>query len=175
MERLRVAFAEFRERGFWARISQDGGLMAVPEDLIRRCGKYVFWHENETPLAFGPDGMLKKPLHMRHFIKYEREIFEVLEEQFGQRVFIDRTPLGGVVVNPLDLEPLEEEVNEHHYAIGKKYIIPTPFANEWYIAQASAGSARLVADDADGIWLTLPWRALTQQMVIDRVKEVAAA
>lgn len=102
MDRLRAAFMELRELGYWARISQDGGFSSVPEDIIRRCGKYVFWHANETGFAFDQQGMLKQPLHMRHLIQHENEIRGVLSDFFGKRVTIDRSPRGGVVVHPSD-------------------------------------------------------------------------
>lgn len=178
MERLRAAFAEFRRRGFWARISQDGGLQAVPEDLMLRSGKFIMWHEHETPFAFGPDGMLKRPLHLRHFKRHAEEIIAVLTapSMFPDRAFIDHAALGGVVIRQFDLEPLDVE-GEHDYNqrfMGRRFIIPTPAANEWYVAQATAAQIRLVADDVDGTWLTLPMARFTSQVINERIKEAAA-
>lgn len=78
-DRLRNAFEVLRKRGMWARANQPDGVAAVPVDVIRRCGSFVLWHENETKVAFDDLGDLMSPLHLHHLVKDTEEIEAVLK------------------------------------------------------------------------------------------------
>lgn len=101
-DRLRVAFEELKRRRFWAREDQEGGWKGVPEDMIVRVAKVIFWHRNETAHLFDNRHMLRVDLHLRHFKQHADEIAAVLESVFPGRVFIDPSPRGGVTVIPSD-------------------------------------------------------------------------
>lgn len=80
-DRFRNAFQELRGLGYWSRSDQDGansGWGAVPVDILRRDGKVVFWHTNETAIAFNGDGDLVSPLHLHHKARDAQEIVRVL-------------------------------------------------------------------------------------------------
>lgn len=78
-DRLRNAFDVLRKRAYWARGNQSDGVAAVPVDVIRRCGSFVLWHENETGIAFDDLGDLMAPLHLHHLVKDTDEIVTVLK------------------------------------------------------------------------------------------------
>lgn len=79
LDRLRVVFNEFRQLGYWARMSQDNGWRAVPEDILERAAPVVFWHENATVGSIAIDGTIVAPLHLHHFNRDASEIISVLE------------------------------------------------------------------------------------------------
>lgn len=97
-QRLETAFEEFRARKFWARQAQADGWDAVPEDAIRRGKGVVFWHRNEGNV-FADDGMLARPLHIKHFVVDTQEVRGVLKS-CGLATEIDSGPIGGVNVLP---------------------------------------------------------------------------
>lgn len=78
-DRLRNAFEAMRKKGWWCRGNQSDGVAAVPVDVIRRCGSFVLWHENETDIAFDDLGDLMAPLHLHHLVKDTAEIVTVLQ------------------------------------------------------------------------------------------------
>lgn len=78
-DRLRNAFEVLRNHGYWARGNQADGIAAIPVDVIRRCGSFVLWHENETQIAFDDLGDLMAPLHLHHLEKDADEIERVLK------------------------------------------------------------------------------------------------
>ena len=74
MDNIRDLFAEFRVLGYWARTNQPDGWKAVPEDVLKRQGKVVFWHANNTAFAFDGHGNLRRPLHLQHFVRDAAEV-----------------------------------------------------------------------------------------------------
>lgn len=101
-DRLRNAFQELRALGYWARGSQEDGWDAVPEDILKRDGKVVFWHANETPIAFNDHGDLVKVLHLQHKTRDSDEIARLLG-QYGLQVQID-DDAAAVIVLPQPTE-----------------------------------------------------------------------
>lgn len=76
-EKLRAAFRALKATGWWARQRQEDGWKAVPEDIMRRAGKVVFWHAHEDA-AFDDSGFLRRPLHLHHFDRDATELGETL-------------------------------------------------------------------------------------------------
>jgi len=87
LRRLKNAFMEFRALGYWARIEQRDGMRAVPDDVLKRGGKFVLYDERETG-AFDPGGNLRRDLHLHHFTKDSEEIIRLLR-QYGLNAQID--------------------------------------------------------------------------------------
>lgn len=99
-ERLSAAFADFRRMGYFARMAQQDGWCAVPEDILFRVGKVVFYLASERHVLSA--GTLKKPLHLRCFIRDVDEVMSVLIRR-GFAVERDPSIRGGVVVFPAGL------------------------------------------------------------------------
>lgn len=179
LDGLREAFAEFRKKGYWARMNQDGGLKAVPEDLIRRHGKWVYWDANETVLAFDPAGNLKAPLHLRHTERDADDIVKTLE-RFGfpyrKRVGVDYSPNGGCMVFPESRQPIASS-GEKAFFVGRRYFMAGGPAHEWYVASANDDAVQLVAKDVDHTWMSMKWAAFWRLLAEEGLKpafEVAA-
>jgi hypothetical protein len=103
-DRLRDAFEHLRKRGFWARADQDGGMRAIPEDVIKRDGSFVLWHASQTGTAFDDFGDVFRPLYLHHRYRDASDVATVLRAH-GLRVRIDGTQNEGIVV----VEPQAEE------------------------------------------------------------------
>lgn len=98
-DKLNAAFVEFRALGYWARVNQQDGWNAVPQDVLKRQGKVIFWDARETPVAFDSEGRLRRPLHVQHLHRDAEEIARLLK-QHGLLVEIFVVPGDSVVVMP---------------------------------------------------------------------------
>lgn len=89
--KLWQAFLEFRVIGYWARTEQPG-LRAVPEDVIKRAGKWVLYDEREKG-KFDADGNLTASLSLQHFSRDADEIARLVR-QYGLEAVIEDGPRG---------------------------------------------------------------------------------
>lgn len=64
-DKLLAAVQELRAMGYWARESQRDGLKAVPEDVLKRGGKYMVTDEREKS-KFNADGNLGGLVDLTH-------------------------------------------------------------------------------------------------------------
>lgn len=98
-DRLRDAFAALRKRGYWSRSNQEDGWAAVPVDVLRHAKSVVFWHANETNVAFDDFGDLMRPLHLHHFVRDAHEIAAELGKHGLANVRVEDDSI--VVVHPV--------------------------------------------------------------------------
>ena len=107
-ERMRAAFLELRACGYWARADQADGLDAVPQDVIKRAGKFVVWDARETPVAFDAGGWLVRTLHLHHFERDADEIARLLQ-QHGLDAEVVPGAAPHVLVHPMPGFDCDEE------------------------------------------------------------------
>lgn len=99
-DRLRAAFEALRTDGYWARGAQPDGIAAVPEDVIKRGGSFVLWHQKQDSTAFDDFGDVLRPLYLHHRYCDAPAIAARLRTE-GLRVRIDgRAGQEVVVVEP---------------------------------------------------------------------------
>jgi hypothetical protein len=166
-DRLAAAIAEFRRLGWWARAGQQDGWKAVPEDALRRGRSVVFWHVNETDVAFDAAGNLRAPLHLRHFVDDADQVGAVLD-RYGLSVAVDHSANGGVMALPRILPALTAVPGPPVSAVGTRYrgILlagdETLQPLDLIVAAATAQEVQLVADAQPGLSATVPAALFTQ-------------
>lgn len=165
-DRLRNAFNELRGLGYWAYAHADTGWDAVPDDVLKRDGKVVFWHANETRVAFNPNGDLINPLHLHHRYRDAPDIARLLK-QFGLRSRIIGQPEAqAVVVEPSGAPSLPGL--ELATVLGKQYsvLLVTTLKTNLVVTfkvdahATEAAIVTLVAQEYPGVRLMLPLEVL---------------
>ena len=101
---------ELRAFGYWARANQDDGLDAVPQDVIKRAGKFVLWDARETSVAFNADGWLVRTLHLQHFERDAAEIARLLQQHGLDAEVAPAPALPCVLVHPMPGSDAEEAI-----------------------------------------------------------------
>ena len=110
-DKLLAAVQELRALGYWARESQRDGLKAVPEDVLKRGGKYMVTDEREKS-KFNAEGTLGGivdhergvpkdcTLHVHHLSRDAEEIVTVLRQHGLDAAIINDGDCDEVVVYP---------------------------------------------------------------------------
>jgi hypothetical protein len=80
-DRLQIAFAELRDRGYWARAAHEGGWTTVPR-WAQQTGKIVFWAAWLMPICFDRRRIVS-PLLLEY--EGEREVITAELEDAGLR------------------------------------------------------------------------------------------
>ena len=163
IQKLRAAFREFRALGYFARSSQEDGWAAVPEDILRRTGKVVFWHANETDVAFDSSGNLRSPLHLHHLVRDTAEVQRVLTQHDLKTEVRPMKNEPAVVVLPPNITPALSAVRS---MVGRRFAVSfKPSLNIVFTVsavEADGQSLRLVADSYADTWISLPATTLTE-------------
>lgn len=76
-EKLLAAVLELRALGYWAREAQRDGIKALPEDVLKRGGKFMLTDERESA-KFDEHDNLHGTLHVHHASKDATEIATLL-------------------------------------------------------------------------------------------------
>lgn len=165
-DRLRSAFHELRGLGYWAYAHADTGWDAVPDDVLKRGGKVVFWHANETRIAFNANGDLINPLHLHHQYRDALDIAQLLKQYEIKARLMGPVGEQAVVVEPSghpSLPGLElATVLGKHYSVllvatSKMQLVVT-FMVTTHASDTSI--VTLVAQEYPGLTLSLPLAAL---------------
>jgi hypothetical protein len=167
MDRFRSAFTELKAIGYFARMNQFDGWAALPEDVIQRMGKYVFWPSTATPQVFDEHGDLRSTLYLKHFARDAKELQRVLV-QYGLNAVI-QTGRGGqtVAVLPQGTDVprvVDETLRGKLFNLGLCRDDGEAFevlVRAEYV-DAETGSVRLVATQLPDFWLSVSARLLDQ-------------
>ena len=165
MQKLRAAFREFRALGYFARSSQEDGWAAVPEDILRRTGKVVFWHANETDVAFDSSGNLRSPLHLHHLVRDTSEVQRVLTQHDLKTEVRPMKNEPAVVVLPNSGTELSTTLAVQTMLRRRLTVSFKPSFNIVFTVSAvepDGESLRLVAHSHANTWISLPATTLAE-------------
>lgn len=172
IQKLRAAFQEFRALGYFARSSQEDGWAAIPEDILRRTGKVVFWHANETDVAFDAGGNLRSPLHLHHLVRDTVEVQRVLTQHgLDTEVQPMKNELAVVVLPFTETRPVILPATEA--MTGRRIgVLFKPSLSIVFTVEPDGKLLRLVADSYANTWISLPAATLAEAFSKGYVEEV---
>lgn len=97
--RLLAAVLELRALGYWAREAQRDGVKALPEDVLKRGGKFMITDERENG-KFDEHENLHDVLHVHHASKDAAEIATLLKQHGLDAEIVKTGDVEEVVIRP---------------------------------------------------------------------------